>query len=94
MIDKNNYFIKSLLASLEIFTNSKDQSWASASRLMPPASVFWHQSSQSGTGVFWYQTGSPYSGTGMFPASEFFFHSGTGTDWMPISLALRHSKTV
>jgi hypothetical protein len=26
-------------------------SWASASRLMPPASVFWHPESQSGTGA-------------------------------------------
>jgi hypothetical protein len=46
-------------------------SWASASSLMPPASAFRHTTSQSGTGA--YRTGSPYFGTGLVPASAFFF---------------------
>jgi hypothetical protein len=38
---------------------------------MPPASAFRHPISQSGTGAFRYRTGSPYSGTGLVPASLF-----------------------
>jgi hypothetical protein len=30
--------------------------WASASRLMPPASALRHPTSQSGTGTFWHRT--------------------------------------
>jgi hypothetical protein len=48
-------------------------SWASASRSMPPASAFWLPVSQSGTGAFRYRTGSPYTGDGLVPASEFLF---------------------
>jgi hypothetical protein len=92
-LDKHNYFIKSLLASLKTFTISEDQSWASASRLMLLASVFRHQSSQSGTEAFWYRIGSPYSGTGMVPAWEFFSFRYR-TDYMPISSALRRFKIV
>ncbi len=47
--------------------------WASASRSMPPGSAFRHPVSQSGTGAFRYQTGSPYSATGLVPASAFLF---------------------
>jgi hypothetical protein len=47
------------------------QSWASSSGLMLPASALRHPVSQSGTGAFRYQTGSPYSGTGLVPASVF-----------------------
>ncbi len=32
-----------------------------------------HPVSQSGTGAFQYRTGSPYSGTGLVPASAFLF---------------------
>jgi hypothetical protein len=47
------------------------QSWASASRSMPPTSVFRHPVSQSGTGAFQYWIGFLYSGTGLVPASTF-----------------------
>jgi hypothetical protein len=43
-------------------------SWASAWRLMTPASGFRHLTSRSGTGEFRYRTGSPQSGTGLVPA--------------------------
>ncbi len=60
-------------------------SWASASRLMPPASAFRHSVSQSDTGAFRYRTGSPYSGTRLDPASEIFVHSGIGlTGWWTV----------
>ncbi len=50
----------------------RNHNWASASSLMPPASAFRYQTSQSGTGAFRNQTGFPYSGTGLVPASTFF----------------------
>jgi hypothetical protein len=40
---------------------------------MPLASAFRHLVSQSGTGAFRYRTGSPYSSTGLVPASAFRF---------------------
>jgi hypothetical protein len=46
---------------------------ASASRSMPPASMFRHPVSQSATGAFRYRTGFPYSGIGLVPASAFLF---------------------
>jgi hypothetical protein len=48
-------------------------SWASASRLEPPASAFRHLTFLSGTVAFRNQTMSPYSGTGFVPASAFCF---------------------
>jgi len=45
-------------------TPSLRHSWASAFR---------HPVSQSGTGAFRYRTGSPYSGTGLVPASALLF---------------------
>jgi hypothetical protein len=62
-------------------------SWASASRLMPPASAFGHPVSQSSTGAFRYWTGSPIfryrsgSGIGIIPVPA---------DWMPDSPTFRH----
>ncbi len=50
--------------------------WASASRSMPPALVFWCPSSQSGAEAFKYWTGSPYSDipvSDWVPALEFLF---------------------
>jgi hypothetical protein len=52
------------------------QSWASASRQMPPASAFRHLDlvpEYSSTGL-----GPLYSGTGLLPESAFLIHSGTG----------------
>jgi hypothetical protein len=53
----------------------ENRSWASASRSMPPALAFRHPVSQSNTGAFRFQTESPYSGTGLVPASAFLFIS-------------------
>jgi hypothetical protein len=50
-----------------------------------------HPVSQSGTGAFWYGTGSPYSGTGLVPASTFLFASFR-PDRMPDSPAFRHLR--
>jgi hypothetical protein len=36
-------------------------------------SAFWHPVCQSGAGAFQYQTGFPYSGTGLVSASQFLF---------------------
>ena len=50
-------------------------SWASASRPMPPASVFRHPTFQSGTGAFRYPDWVRYrTGSGI----GILFHSGTG----------------
>ncbi len=46
---------------------------------------------QSGTGAFLYRTGSPYSGTGLVPASAFCSFRYQ-TDWMPDSPTFRHLK--
>jgi hypothetical protein len=50
------------------------------------ASAFWHPVSPSGTGTFRYRTGSPYSGTGLIPASAFLFIL------VPDSPTFRHIK--
>jgi hypothetical protein len=42
------------------------------------ASAFRHPVSQSGIGAFWYRTGSPYTGTGLVPASVFLFITAPG----------------
>ncbi len=66
-----------LLVVLEFLNNvwrlGNEHSWASASRPMPPASAFQHPVSQSGTGAFWYWTGSSYPGTRLVLSSVFLF---------------------
>ncbi len=75
-----------VLQSLWAQSGPQIHSWASASRPMPPASVFRHKSSLSGTEGFRYRTGSPYSATGMIPAS-YFFQSGA---WLTDCRSVRH----
>ncbi len=53
--------------------DTRDHSWASELRSMPLASAFRQPVSQSETGAFRYQTGIPYTGTELVPASAFLF---------------------
>jgi hypothetical protein len=66
----SSFWLFALKKRLYIIKNTfpKIHSWASASKLMPPASVFLHPTSHSGTGASWFWTGSPFSGTGLVPA--------------------------
>jgi hypothetical protein len=59
---------------------------------MPPASAFRHPVSQAGTGALQNRIGSPYSGTGLVPASTFLFIPLYQTDRMPDSPTFRHLK--
>ncbi len=73
----NSDFSLGLLRKDKTCQQSRCQhSWASASRPMPPASTFRHPASQCDSGVFRYQTGPHYSGTGLVP--EYIFYFGTG----------------
>jgi hypothetical protein len=66
-----------------------DHSWASASRKLTPASAFWHQYFQSGTGPKRCRTALAWSGNGPVPAS-LVFSFRYRTDQMPDSPAFRH----